>query len=131
MSGEGHSPSPQPPDRAPEAPAPPLTPTLAPVTPRAALPGGAPLPLHDQVRRLLRSEPRAHVTLVGPRGAGKTAALRHLAATLPPDTPVILVEDDGSHRVGGGGCRKDRLLLTVARQMPIDRDQLVLGLAPW
>jgi uncharacterized protein YjbI with pentapeptide repeats/energy-coupling factor transporter ATP-binding protein EcfA2 len=101
------------------------------VTPRAALPGGDPLPLHDQVRRVLRGDPGARVALVGPPGAGKTAALRHLAATLPPDSPVVLVDDDGSFRVGQGAHGKDRVFITAARRPPLRGDSVVLGLAPW
>jgi uncharacterized protein YjbI with pentapeptide repeats/energy-coupling factor transporter ATP-binding protein EcfA2 len=101
------------------------------VTPRAALcPGGEPLPIHDQVRRLIETRPGSAVSLVGPHGSGKTAALRHLAATLPPDSPVVLVDDDGNFWTGShhGGDR----LTVVARRDPDSASRgVVLRMARW
>src|SRR2546423_14013961 len=90
MSGQGCRPEP-------------LMPAAAPVTPRASLqPGGEPLPLHDQVRRLMRRDHHCIVNLFGPRGAGKTAALQHLASVLPADGSVTLLDANGGRTPAGG-----------------------------
>jgi uncharacterized protein YjbI with pentapeptide repeats len=110
-----------------------LAPRQAPVTPRAALcPGGEPLPIHDQVRRLLHSKSNTAVSLVGPRGSGKTEALRHLAATLPPDSPVVLLDDNGQYWTGGDHRGDDRLLIVARRDPdPDSRGGVVLQMARW
>ena len=134
MPGEGRRPSP--PQGAGARPRDPLAPHPAPVTPRASLsPDGEPLPLHDQVQRLLRRNPASAVTLVGPRGSGKTAALEHLAATLPPDSPVVLVDADGRYWAGGNHLGHDRLIITAARDTSCDtardRPRVMLEMARW
>jgi uncharacterized protein YjbI with pentapeptide repeats/energy-coupling factor transporter ATP-binding protein EcfA2 len=55
--------------------------------------GGHTLLLEEEVARLLESGARGLVALVGPAGAGKTTALRHLAAVLPPDPHLLLLDD--------------------------------------
>ena len=54
--------------------------------------GGEPLPVHDQVNALLRRGVRGVVRLDGRPGSGKSTALRHLAAVLPADAPVSLID---------------------------------------
>jgi uncharacterized protein YjbI with pentapeptide repeats len=120
MPGEGFHASPQR-----------LAPCPAPVTPRAALcPGGEPLPIQDQVRHLIQTRPGAAVSLVGPHGSGKTAALRHLAATLPPDSPVELVDEDGDFWAGPRRGEA-RLLVVARRDRTAEFRGLVLEMARW
>ena len=113
----------------------PLHPCPAPVTPRASLsPGGEPLPLPDQVRRLMRRDPHCVINLFGPRGSGKTAALRHLAAALPDDGSVRLIDEAGgcwpagSTRVGRPG---ERVLIAATRQPIGDPQAVGLEMARW
>ena len=114
MAGEGSFPSPN--EGVPALRREPLAPRPAAVTPRASLfPGGEPLSLHHQVQGLLRRHPGSAVSLVGPHGSGKTAALHHLVATLPPDSPVVLLDDDGHYWAGGGQLGQDRLVIRAAR----------------
>src|SRR5262245_48123623 len=73
-----------------------ILPQRAVVRPRihSPLAGGSVL-LEEEIAQLLqRGEPRV-VALCGGSGAGKTTALRHLAAVLPAGAPVRLI-DDGS-----------------------------------
>jgi energy-coupling factor transporter ATP-binding protein EcfA2 len=66
-----------------------IQPKRAPVKPRVLCPAsGEALPLEDEVRALLEAGARGVVEITGPAGAGKTTALRHLAAVLPPSDRV-------------------------------------------
>ena len=72
----------------------PVEPERAPVAPRARrLPDGETLPLEQIVRQFLDHHEFGVVHLQGPPGSGKTTALRHLAAVLPPRAPVFLFDD--------------------------------------
>lgn len=72
-----------------------LVPRLAAVTPRAYLDDSdTALPLPDLVRRIVRDGRTRVARLVGPPGAGKSIAMRHLSAVLPPDAGVLLVDGD-------------------------------------
>lgn len=51
-------------------------------------------PLEQSIHDLLASGVRGVVRLAGPAGSGKTTALRHLAAVLPPAAPVLLLDED-------------------------------------
>jgi uncharacterized protein YjbI with pentapeptide repeats/energy-coupling factor transporter ATP-binding protein EcfA2 len=53
---------------------------------------GETLLLEDEVLRLAEAGVCAHVALVGPAGAGKTTALQHLAAVLPPEYGITLID---------------------------------------
>jgi uncharacterized protein YjbI with pentapeptide repeats len=71
-----------------------ILPKRAPVSPRVVSPiSGEALPLEDEIRRLLSAGHRGLVVLVGEPGAGKTTALRHLAAVLPLRAGVLLIDD--------------------------------------
>jgi energy-coupling factor transporter ATP-binding protein EcfA2 len=70
-----------------------IEPQPAAVRPRVlSAAGGEALLLEDEVRRLLDAGTRGVVALLGPAGSGKTAALQHLAAALPPDAPVTFLD---------------------------------------
>jgi uncharacterized protein YjbI with pentapeptide repeats len=70
-----------------------IQPERAPVKPRVVCPAsGEALPLEDEVRALLEAGARGVVEITGPPGAGKTTALRHLAAVLPGSAPVRLLD---------------------------------------
>ncbi|MGN6367554.1 MAG: hypothetical protein ACTHN5_04770 [Phycisphaerae bacterium] len=64
-----------------------------PVAPRArALGGGEALPLVYHVEALLRAKQRQVINVVGPAGAGKSMALRHLREVFGREVTCI---DDG------------------------------------
>jgi uncharacterized protein YjbI with pentapeptide repeats len=70
-----------------------IAPQFAAVRPRVySAASGEALLLEDEVRRLLTAGTRGVVALLGPAGSGKTAALQHLAAALPPDAPVTVLD---------------------------------------
>jgi uncharacterized protein YjbI with pentapeptide repeats len=71
-----------------------IVPQRAPVKPRVISPTtGEAIPLEDEIRSFLEAGTPALICLVGPPGSGKTTALRHLAAVLPPSAPVSLKDD--------------------------------------
>ena len=58
----------------------------APVRPRVLpLQSTTPLLLDEEVRAFIDSGARGNIAVLGPIGSGKTTALEHLAAVLPPD----------------------------------------------
>jgi uncharacterized protein YjbI with pentapeptide repeats len=71
-----------------------IAPLPAPVRPRIISPMcGEALPLEDEIRRLLDSGSASVIALVGAVGAGKTTALAHLAAMLPPADRIVLLDE--------------------------------------
>ncbi len=65
----------------------------APVKPRVVADGSnVSLLLEDEVVRLLAAGKRGLVAIVGDPGAGKTTAIEHLAAVLPPDDRLLLLD---------------------------------------
>jgi uncharacterized protein YjbI with pentapeptide repeats/energy-coupling factor transporter ATP-binding protein EcfA2 len=63
------------------------------VRPRVRSAGGETLLLEDEVRSLADAGERGYVAILGPVGSGKTTALRHLAAVLPTDCGVTLLDE--------------------------------------
>src|SRR3954454_10823597 len=79
-------------------PAAPLPPKRAPVVPRARLsPGGAALPIPTLIAPLLDRCPNGIIQIVGPALSGKTTALQHLAAVLPQDRRIAIVDEPQYH----------------------------------
>jgi ABC-type Na+ transport system ATPase subunit NatA len=64
---------------------------------------GAALPLEDEVRRLLDAGVCGVVALISEAGTGKTTALQHLAAVLPPDAGIILLDECAQIGIFGSG----------------------------
>ncbi len=74
-----------------------IVPLRAPVRPRVLSPEtGEAVPLEDEILALLDAGTRGPLRLLGPPGAGKSTALAHLAAVLPPGVPVAYRDDVGS-----------------------------------
>ncbi|MBL8899190.1 MAG: pentapeptide repeat-containing protein [Planctomycetes bacterium] len=64
------------------------------VRPRVRKHGSAlALLLEEEIAELLRSGARHEVRLCGPRGSGKSTALRHLAALFPDEPRLVLIDD--------------------------------------
>jgi uncharacterized protein YjbI with pentapeptide repeats len=70
------------------------TPQRSPVRPRVlSADCGDSFLLEDEVRHLLAVKARGVVAVLGPSGAGKTVALRHLAAVFGPGAPLALLDE--------------------------------------
>lgn len=105
-----------------------LTPLRAPVRPRVISPEiDDSIPLEEVCAASLRGSVRA-IEIVGGIGAGKTTALAHLAATLPPELNVLLL-DDASLTPVGDTCNP-RVIFTSERSHP-SPGVLSYRLAPW
>jgi uncharacterized protein YjbI with pentapeptide repeats/energy-coupling factor transporter ATP-binding protein EcfA2 len=77
-----------------------IEPRRALVKPRvSAAEGGETLLLEEEIQRLVREAIPGAVALLGPPGSGKSTALQHLAAVLPPDAGVALLDDARSEEV--------------------------------
>ena len=94
--------------------------------------GGAPVPLEQAVRAIIVSGAPGRVTVIGGPGAGKTTALRHLAATIPSDGNVELMDN----AVRQGLTRLGRRSLVIYAHAdgsapPEGVDLARFELAPW
>src|SRR6476619_7548386 len=90
------------------------------VVPRVRVtPGGATLPLETHVRRMLDAGMRGTVLLVGGPGSGKTTALAHLRAVLPPSAPVELLDVPPLDELLAAG-RERLAVAAVAHEIPGD-----------
>jgi uncharacterized protein YjbI with pentapeptide repeats/energy-coupling factor transporter ATP-binding protein EcfA2 len=107
-----------------------VCPQRAAVVPRArAVEGGAALPLHERLLGLVAARRRGPVNLYGPPGSGKSTALAHLAAVLPGDAPVILLDSGTPELAAAVGRKCLAVYATRGRQAP--RNQIALEMAPW
>jgi uncharacterized protein YjbI with pentapeptide repeats len=71
-----------------------IAPQRAAVTPRVfSRDSSEALPLEDRIQSLLSAGARGVVHLAGSPGLGKTTALCHLAAVLPSDAPLLLLDE--------------------------------------
>jgi uncharacterized protein YjbI with pentapeptide repeats len=105
-----------------------VEPIRAPVRPRALCPhSGEALPLEDEVRRLAEDGAGGVVALLGPAGSGKSTALCHLAAVLPPGASVALWDEgnDGPPAFDG------KLLVCAHEAAPPDGCRAAYRMAPW
>jgi uncharacterized protein YjbI with pentapeptide repeats len=118
-----------------------IAPQHAAVRPRIdSAASGEALLLEDEVRRLLDRGTRGVVALLGPAGSGKTVALRHLAAVLPPDAPVTLLDGreyldwppDASRLVVHAAAAPPKVSPDLSVVAPDPRVRLIVfRLAPW
>jgi uncharacterized protein YjbI with pentapeptide repeats/energy-coupling factor transporter ATP-binding protein EcfA2 len=77
-----------------------IPPQRAAVRPRVHAPAsGEPVLLEDEIRDLLTKGFVGRLVLIGPPGSGKTTALRHLAAVLPTEASVVLLDEPNEHSV--------------------------------
>jgi hypothetical protein len=107
-----------------------VLPQRAPVRPRVFGPGSeVALPLEDEIRALLAAGGRGVVYLTGPMGSGKTAALRHLAAVLPPGAPVHFLAE--STALAGSPALLDGLVVCAVSSRGDEPRAVSYRLAPW
>src|SRR5947209_1566864 len=87
---------------------------------------GEPVLLKDEVLRLAEAGTCACISLVGPAGAGKTTALQHLAAVVPPEYHVSLIDSP----IPADACSSPGCLVVQATPVRIP-ESLAYWLAPW
>ncbi|MEK6233457.1 MAG: pentapeptide repeat-containing protein [Planctomycetales bacterium] len=113
-----------------------IVPRIAPVKPRVILSEtGDAAPLENLIGDLLRSGDRGSIEILGGDGSGKTTALRHLAALVPPDPGRLLYLDDAlapSVRTWS----RDRLVVyssdrTIPGQPLVSRPLVSCVMTPW
>jgi uncharacterized protein YjbI with pentapeptide repeats len=108
----------------------PVEPERAPVAPRARrLPDGEVLPLEQIVRQFLDHHEFGVIHLQGAPGAGKTTALRHLAAVLPPRAPVFLFDDTPPNYLHA--LARSAVVVMASGQAPLHPLIAHVQLAPW
>ena len=105
------------------------------VRPRVISPEtGAALPLDDKIGQLIQEGRYQLIGLVGGPGSGKTTALRHLAAVLPPWvlTQVRLVDDpEGSSDIVALDNSDCHFVISAGTRLPPAPRQVIFPLAPW
>jgi uncharacterized protein YjbI with pentapeptide repeats len=105
-----------------------ITPAIAPVRPRFVSPTtGDALLLEDFVCSTAAQSSRGLIHLDGPAGAGKTTALRHLAATVLPHFPVLFLDDPDPTEAS---LRGQQTLVVYTRVVPLS-DGVSRKIAPW
>ncbi len=107
----------------------------APVRPRIISPEtGEAIPLDEKIGQLIQEGRHKLVGLVGGPGSGKTTALRHLAAILPPWAlaQVRLVDDPrGYADIVALGGRDRHFVISAGGQLPSAARQVIYSLASW
>ena len=105
------------------------------VRPRVISPEtGEPILLDDKIGQLIQEGRHELVGLVGGPGSGKTTALRHLAAVLPPWAlaQMRLVDDpQGYADIVALGDRDGHFVISAGSQLPPAPRQVVYSLASW
>ncbi|MBI3408217.1 MAG: pentapeptide repeat-containing protein [Planctomycetes bacterium] len=76
-----------------------VPPRRASVRPRVYAHVGGTLVLEEQVLELIAAGKRGAIALVGKEGAGKTTALQHLAAIVPENAGVVLLDEPDQSQV--------------------------------
>lgn len=88
--------------------------------------------LEEEIAELLRSGARHEVCLCGPRGSGKTTALRHLAALFPNEPRLVLLDDGEPWEAPTASAPLVVVRATRDRRAEGSRPDLFwLDLAPW
>lgn len=101
----------------------------APVKPRVFVSqDGEILPLEDVIGRLVAANSRGVVYLLGSAGSGKTTALRHLAAVLPEDAALLLLDE--GETIHAGKSKTDCLVVRAVTGH-IEPRVRMFRLAPW
>lgn len=95
-------------------------PVHAAVRPRVLVEGSStPQRLDELVRECLDQGSRRVLWLIGARGSGKTTALRHLAAVLPDEARLRLIDDGPTIRTGAeDGPSDSGVVVVAARSAP-------------
>lgn len=111
-----------------------VSPQKAAVRPRViSLPSGEALLLEEEVRSFLEAGACGAIRLDGPPGSGKTTALQHLAAVLPSEGQVCLLDGPTAQQVLDGLAR--RLVVytpgPVGQELPGPFLLASYELAPW
>ena len=111
-------------------------PAVAPVRPRVASPvTGDVVLLEDEVLDFVERGQSGVILLLGDRGSGKTTAMRHLAAVLPPGHRISLIDQDDNQPMPlvpeGGIAVSSRCnspgwdVLAVLRLQPWGQDECI------
>jgi uncharacterized protein YjbI with pentapeptide repeats len=105
-------------------------PRRAEVRPRVVMPeSGDALCLEDEVVSLAKRGLRGAVRITGPAGMGKTTALAHLAAGLPRELGVTIIDEPNPADLRD--CVDERLVVYAADSAIGARHLATLPLAPW
>ncbi len=108
-----------------------IDPKRAAVRPRILSPEtGEPLLLEEEVLALLEAGVTGPVALIGPPGSGKSAAMRHLAAVLPKESRVGLLDEKDPLPVYPW-VAVPHLVVFTATTPPDWRCRATFRLAPW
>src|SRR5215470_12525308 len=117
-----------------------IRPSRAPVRPRMYAPAsGEPVLLEEEVRRLIETRRPGRIAILGPVGSGKTTSLEHLAAVLPENPDITVLDEPGFPDILAAGDKRLVFYTTRARSRYVaDAVSLqtafmeaTLELAPW
>lgn len=101
----------------------------APVRPRGFLPPSTtPLLLDEEIRSFIDAGAHGILAIVGPAGSGKTTALEHLAAALPSECPVTLLDEPKDRQLADA---PDGLVIYTSRRGLVSDHLARYNLATW